>query len=191
MDENYYIYLHIKKTDGTPFYIGKGKNNRSKSKHGRNKFWHNIVNKYDYDIIYLEKNLTNDKANIKEIYWINKIGRRDLCKGPLVNLTDGGFGSAGYKVSDETRLKISESNIGRISWNSGIKTGPEKLTTKVKKSESKKYGNHPRCKLVLDHSNGIYYLTVKEASVSLGYNYSTLKSWLQNKRKNKSNLKYV
>ena len=31
MEKKYYIYLHIKETDGQPFYVGKGKGRRYKS----------------------------------------------------------------------------------------------------------------------------------------------------------------
>jgi uncharacterized membrane protein YfhO len=110
MENKYYVYLHIKETTGEPFYIGKGKGNRAyqSGKNKRSLYWHNIVNKYGYDIIFLELNLTDEEAIRKEIYWINRIGRKDLNEGPLVNLTDGGEGLCGRIVSDETRKKISE-----------------------------------------------------------------------------------
>lgn len=128
--EDFYIYVHIKKKDGQPFYIGKGKGIRAMSKQFRNKFWHNIVNKYGYEIVMLEENLSEVKAYELEIYWINRIGRRDLKCGPLVNMSNGGEGEAGrvfteeHKrnmsishtgkiVSDETRKKISIAGIGR------------------------------------------------------------------------------
>lgn len=107
---NFYIYLHIKSTTGEPFYVGKGKGNRSESKIGRNKYWNNIVNKYGYDVIFLETDLTEEEAFKKEIYWIKRIGRYDLGNGPLVNMTDGGSGGAttiGMKHTQETKDKIS------------------------------------------------------------------------------------
>ncbi len=111
MENKYYIYLHIKKTDGTPFYIGKGKcgTNRFNSSHGRNKFWHNIVNKYGYDVIIIENNLEPIISCEREQYWINRIGRRDLGNGPLVNMTDGGEGANGRIVAFEHR-KFGEKN---------------------------------------------------------------------------------
>lgn len=144
----YYIYLHVKKTNGEPFYVGKGKCNtiRYKSNHARNNFWCNIVEKHDFDYIILETNLSHDDACAMEIYWISRIGRRDLNNGLLCNLTDGGEGTAGRVVpienrnwgikngfygkthSDETKKKVAIANKNRI-W---------KESTRQKMSESRK-----------------------------------------------------
>lgn len=120
MENKYHIYLHIKLTDGSPFYVGKGIMNgyRSKTKQYRSEWWHRIVDKYGFDIIILEENLTCSEACVREIYWIDRIGRRDLGKGPLVNLTIGGDGRVGYKMSDDQKRKISNSL-------KGIKRSPE------------------------------------------------------------------
>jgi hypothetical protein len=111
-NNKYYIYLHIKLDTGEPFYIGKGSGRRAYQKRSRSEFWHNIVTKHGYDIILLEEELTNEEANQVEIYWIKRIGRRDLGLGPLVNLTDGGEGIIGQIVSNETKLKMSNAHIG-------------------------------------------------------------------------------
>jgi hypothetical protein len=103
----FYIYLHINVITGEPFYIGKGCGNRSIQKTGRNNYWHKIVNKYGYDIIKIENNLTNSEANEKEIYWIKRIGRKDLDLGPLVNFTDGGEGGNGYKHTQDAKDRLS------------------------------------------------------------------------------------
>jgi len=101
MKNNYYIYLHIKLTDGEPFYIGKGTGKRCNKKTGRSKFWNNVIDKYGYDIILLEEGLTEQEAFEREIYWIDRIGRRDLGKVPLVNLNNGGIGGmSGYIFTD-------------------------------------------------------------------------------------------
>jgi hypothetical protein len=79
---DYYIYLHIKKNDGEPFYVGKGIKNRCNNVNGRNKYWKNIVNKYGFDIIKLDENLNENEAYKLETYWINRIGRKDLNMKP-------------------------------------------------------------------------------------------------------------
>ena len=90
MFNNFYVYLHIKATDGTPFYVGKGRGDRHKSKHTRSPRWKEIVDTYGYDIIFLETDLTEEEAYSKEEYWIDRIGRSDLDKGTLINGSNGG-----------------------------------------------------------------------------------------------------
>ena len=47
------------------------------------------------------------------------IGRHNLKKGPLTNLTDGGEGTSGYVYSKELREKISKSFAGKNHPNYG------------------------------------------------------------------------
>ena len=134
MEENkYYVYLHIKQDTGEPFYVGKGTKNRYKSKDNRSKYWHNIVNKHGFDIIFLDLYISNENAIEREIYWIKRIGRKDLGLGPLVNFTDGGEGINGFKWTEEMRKRASISHLGKIPWNKNEKTSDE---TKLKQSAS-------------------------------------------------------
>lgn len=188
----FYVYLHIKKDTGEPFYVGKGKNNRAFSKQNRNKHWNNIVNKYGFDIILLEENLTDKDALTKEVYWIKRIGRKDLKQGPLVNFTDGGEGSSNPSEetrkkmsfnarnrSKETREKLSKASKGRQVW---LGKSHNK-NTKLIMSD-----NNIKNRLVLNIDTGIYYKNITEASKAYNYNISTLKAWLYGYLKNKSNL---
>ncbi len=111
MSIKYYIYLHIKLTNGEPFYIGKGCGKRAYSKQGRTKWWKNIVDKYGYDIILLEEGLTEEESYKRENYWIKRIGRENLNKGSLINLTDGGGGV--LNPSKETRVKMREAKLNK------------------------------------------------------------------------------
>jgi len=132
---NYYVYLHIKLTNGEPFYVGKGKGRRAFNRSNRSSYWKNIVNKYGFDIILLEENLTEERSFELEKYWISRIGRFDLGLGPLVNYTNGGEGESGRIITPEHRRKLSESNKGQVSWAKGISKSDE---TKKKMSDSKK-----------------------------------------------------
>jgi hypothetical protein len=99
----YYTYAYLRE-DGTPYYIGKGKNNRLyKKRKGE-------VNlpKDKSRIIFLKQNLTEEEAFKHEIYMISVFGRKDLGTGILHNRTDGGDGGSGIIFSEETRKKISE-----------------------------------------------------------------------------------
>lgn len=101
----YYTYAYLRE-DGTPYYIGKGKNNRATREH-------NVAVPPSDRILYLKKNLTEEEAHKHEIYMIGVFGRKDNGTGILRNLTDGGEGVSGRVMSEETRNKLKEKAKGR------------------------------------------------------------------------------
>ncbi|MGL5074978.1 MAG: NUMOD3 domain-containing DNA-binding protein [Waterburya sp.] len=107
----FYVYVHRRKTDGKIFYIGRGCSGRFLSKHGRNNYWKNVVNKHGFVGEKLFTGLTNDHANFLEVYFIAKYNKEGL---ELTNLTNGGEGASGCKRSEETKKKLSNSLKGRI-----------------------------------------------------------------------------
>ncbi len=121
-----YLYRHIRLDKNEVFYIGIGGfskrekcglYSRSKEKSGRNKYWKNITNKSSYIVEIIIDNLTYEMAKVKEIEFISIYGRKDLGRGTLCNLTNGGDGSINVIVSNETKIKISNSLKGRIVTN--------------------------------------------------------------------------
>lgn len=107
----YCVYFHINPVKNEIFYVGMGLKNRPYVKHGRNEHWKNTVKKYNYVIDIIEENLTKEEAYQKEIFYIAKIGRKDLDKGPLVNKSNGGDGG---NLSPESKEKCRLINLGRI-----------------------------------------------------------------------------
>lgn len=108
------VYQHIRKDTNTIFYIGIGKNNkRAFSKDGRNRHWRNIVNKFGYEINITHEDICWEEACVIEKYLIDFYGRKDIGKGELVNMTDGGDGVYGMKQSDYCRIKSSLLNKGK------------------------------------------------------------------------------
>ena len=105
---NYYTYAYLRE-NGTPYYIGKGKGDRAFNKYkGEIK-----LPKDKSRIIFLKKNLTEEKSFKHEIYMISIFGRKDLGTGILHNKTDGGEGASGKILSEETKKKLSIVNKGK------------------------------------------------------------------------------
>jgi len=133
-ENKYYIYFHFNTIKKEIFYVGKGYGRRASVKINRNKFWENTAKKYKYEILFPHINLTEKEAIELEIYYINHIGRRDLNKGTLVNLTDGGEGSSGYIMTDEHKQNIQKKLIGRVFSEEHIKNN---IKSKIGKKRSK------------------------------------------------------
>lgn len=116
---NYYLYRHIRLDTNEPFYIGIGTKffynsyykeyNRAFSKHSRNVFWKRVVSKTEYRVEIMYESDCYEDVIQKEKSFISLYGRRFDGSGTLVNITNGGEGTNGYKPSVETRQKMSDS----------------------------------------------------------------------------------
>jgi len=109
-----YLYRHIRLDKNEPFYIGIGSDDggqyeRAYSKDSRTLYWRNIVKKTEYEVEVMLDDLTWEEACDKEREFIKLYGRKDLNEGILINMTNGGQGTPGYKHSDNTKKKCRES----------------------------------------------------------------------------------
>jgi hypothetical protein len=178
---NYYVYAHYRVDNLSPFYIGKGKDNRAYVKSGRSVHWNRVINKCGYHIIILYNNLSEDEAFNMEISLINFFGFKNL-----VNATYGGEGTSGAIISDETRRKIGEKSKGRK-----VMLGKKHSDEAKEKMRQRRLGSkglagvlNPMARKVIDLETGIIYDTIKEVSKLFNINYSSLKDSLR-KNKNK------
>jgi len=170
------VYQH-KKLNGDIFYIGIASNKRRPySKLGRSEYWKRIINKYDYTVEILYKNLTWEEACNIEINLIKQYGRLNNKTGILVNMTDGGEGRNNSKHSKETLIKLSKAKLGK------------KLSDETKSKMSK---NSYRLRKVIDTSTNIIYNSLKEISELFNIKPSTLSHYLNGSRTNKTTFKYI
>ena len=106
-----FLYLHSKKSDGEPFYVGIGKRqlrpfelgSRRSERHNR------VVKKHGVNVAIIEKGFSWDVACWWEIRWIKALKSSGYS---LVNLTEGGDG---VSPTEETLKKMRSSSRRRWS----------------------------------------------------------------------------
>lgn len=116
----FYVYL-LSLPDGTPCYVGKGKDNRIdeheryRTHNARLRTIINDLKKTGQSLIKtkLHENLSEDTAYELESAAIFRIGRCQFNVGPLVNRTDGGDRGRNIIVSAETRKKQRLAKLGK------------------------------------------------------------------------------
>ena len=126
----YYLYRHVRLDTDDVFYVGishykkgkfyssdKNRYNRAHRKHrSRSDFWCKLVNSIDenYLVEIVYECDSEEVIKEKEKEFISLYGRRDLNEGTLVNFTDGGDGTFGLTISDETKELLREINTGNV-----------------------------------------------------------------------------
>lgn len=122
--KNFYVYIHLRKKDKIPFYIGKGKGNRAYDKRKRNDKWLKEMKK-GYIVKIIKENLNEDEAFKLEA----ELGLELLEKYPevMTNNPLGFYSGGNRKFWDEnSRKKVSD----RMKENN-----PSKYWSKEKKKE--------------------------------------------------------
>jgi hypothetical protein len=130
---NFYTYAYLRE-DGTPYYVGKGKDNRAYKK-GKGQI---KPPKDKSRIIFLKQNLTEEQSFRHEIYMIAIFGRKDLGTGILCNRTDGGEGTSGYVYSEERKQQVSRQFKGIPQDKEFVKRRAESVKKHYNSDEGKK-----------------------------------------------------
>lgn len=222
---DHYVYRHRRLDTNEVFYIGKGsvyqsvksrksykkRYSRAFSRGSRNIWWNNIVNKANYSVEIVSKNLTEEEAFELEVFLIGLYGRKDLELGTLVNITDGGEGTSGHKLTKERTEAIIKRNSGENNrWYKCVpeehpmfgrvkelnpffgKSHSEESLSKMKGPREKMKGeNHPKTSIILNTQTGIFYFSILEASESCSITYSSLRRYLNEKNNNKTDFKKI
>jgi hypothetical protein len=102
----FYVYAYIRKSNLTPYYIGKGIDKRVLGRH------YVSIPKDLTKIVILEQGLTEIGALAIERRMIKWWGRQDIGTGVLRNKTDGGEGVSGMRHSDKSKHAIRLGQVG-------------------------------------------------------------------------------
>lgn len=212
----HYIYLHRKASDGSPFYVGKGARRTRERKQSferaftgdsRNRAWRNTVAKHGLIVEIVASCKDDTAAQVLERQLIAALGRKNLKRGPLLNLTDGGDGHAGIVASAELRAVRSKNASGKRSdaWiksiriarknggNGGVVKRGDKLPSEWRRSlarskvgERNPYFGKPTAvsKRVVNTVTGSQYDSIARAAAAEGLKASILYQYLDGTRKN-------
>lgn len=126
-----------------------------------------------------------------EVALVALYGRRNLGKGNLVNLTDGGEGSRNILVSKETGEKISKARKGyvtpletKLAISIG-NTGKKRTKEMCEAQRLARLGDKSStAKLTLNTQTGIYYGTIDEVALVHGIGRTKMSDMLNGKRRN-------
>lgn len=115
----FYTYLWLRE-NGTPYYVGKGCENRGFISDG-----HVVHRPVDDNRIVIEYHSSEEEAFQAEIFLISYYGRIDLGSGCLRNKCDGGEGVSGYEFQIRNRVgerygKLVVVERAHKTFNSGI-----------------------------------------------------------------------
>jgi len=118
----FYIYVHMRKDNGLPFYIGKGVLGRPYSRHGRTKEWANVASEAGFQVHILAE-IEDERSAIE--FESNAIKQyRDLGV-QLVNKLESGW-VCGRKLSSKTndavRMVLSGASVRDAARRVGIST---------------------------------------------------------------------
>ena len=161
--KKYKVYKHTNNINGkvyigiTSYRYAKTRWDNGKGYSQQSLFW-NAIKKYgwenfNHEVLFTD--LTKEEACQKEIELIffYKSNQREFG----YNLAIGGEINAGYKLSDETKLKLSDSHKGKHPWNYGLKgysvpnSKGKKRSPEVKKKMSE---NRPKNAVAQYDMNG-------------------------------------
>jgi hypothetical protein len=193
-----FIYRHIRLDKNEPFYIGISSNesyNRAYCKYKRNSYWNNIVKKTNYKVEIMLDNITWEEAIEKEIEFIKLYGRKNNNTGILCNLTNGGEGTVGYIIKEETRKKrsIALSGVNNPNYNKPFPDWQKEINRKARLGV--KHSNETinkiriaHCKKVINTETNQIYLSICEVAKIYNKSNSHMTRLI---KKNKFNLKFL
>jgi hypothetical protein len=220
---SHYVYVHRKADTGGIFYVGKGSiqgkdaYRRAHATKSRNRWWVRTVAKHGLIVEIVAHAIDDVSAQEIEKRLIGEYGRADLGNGCLVNLTDGGDGSAGIILTEEARRRrsVNASRPRSPAWvasirrsrkdggNGGVVKQGDKLPENWRAAISRgvtgarnpMFGRtgeaHPNRRGVEDIETGERWPTVTAAARERGVPLQSLHNRLTGRRRNDTSLRLI
>lgn len=157
---DFYVYVHLRQTDGSVFYVGKGRQRRAWSSGSRNEKW-----KSEADANGLFVHIAKERMSEPCALTLERIGISMIGLDGLVNQRAGGRGNSGWKQTDEAKAQIGNASRGRKkrpesiaktrAAHLGVKRSPE-VCAKAKEAASRRKKRPPhsaetRAKIAASH----------------------------------------
>ena len=189
---NFIVYSHTRLDTNEVFYIGKGRPRRLLDVTSRNRHWHNIVNKADYKADIIASNLTEKEALTFEELLIGKLKTAGM---GLCNIANGGLSHSGWKMTEESKQKISVAKKGKKlseehkATLSSIRKGHQvssetrlKLSLANKGTKPSQTAINAMARKVLCVETNVTYPSIKKASESLNLSAGNIGSCCRGNR---------
>jgi group I intron endonuclease len=203
----FYTYAHYNPITNEIFYIGKGIGKRYTEKSNRNRYWHNIVNKYGFVSKILAWWDDEKEALEHEKLLIASLKDIGIC---LCNATEGGEGISGFRHTQETKdylskirkgihfrktYNITEETKNKMSMSQTGRKHPEEVKKKISEANAGKnngmYGKpSPTRKKVICLNNNKIYNCLQDAATDLQVESAKITLVCQGKRNHTKNYRF-
>jgi hypothetical protein len=140
----FYVYVDRREDDQEPFYVGKGRLNRTHDFKRRNHLWRDIASKHGIKREIVLETLDEQLALDEEIRLIFKLKTRDYFGG--ANMCDGGKGPPGYRHTKSIREVLSVMSRNRLRMPEERRKASEKFLAMWQEN---------RAKLMMTHARGV------------------------------------
>lgn len=159
IDRSFYVYVHRRLSDGTPFYVGKGKTNRAYVTFGRSPEWASVQSEHGLIVEIVKRHLSEWCA-----YTLEKIMIGIHSHHGLVNKTTGGGGQ--FQISEETRQMLRMAKLGKPQSPEHAAKSRMSKVGKRQPDSAREFTRKLKSKPIIS-SNGVIYSSATDAARQL------------------------